>query len=67
MMVGACGVLFILLQLTVKSEARSLQRRRTRRRNVEKSPVFIRLGDEGWPRYPELSGVWYDMAILMVS
>lgn len=67
MMVGACGVLFILLQLTVKSEARSLQRRRTRRRNVEKSPVFIRLGDEGWPRNPELSGVWYDMAILMVS
>lgn len=49
---GACGILFILLQLTVKSEARSLQRMRTRRQ-VGKSSVFIRLGDEGWPGYPK--------------
>lgn len=64
---GDCGVLFMLLPLTVKSEARSLRRMRMRRRKVEKSPVFTRLGDEGWPGYPELCGVWYDMAILMVS
>lgn len=56
-MVGACRVLFILLQLTVKSEARSIAENEDEKKKGKKEP-----GREK----DELCGVWY-MTILMVS
>lgn len=45
---------YLLLQLTVKSEARALQRMRMRRGQVGKSHVFISLGHEELPGCPGL-------------